>query len=260
MAWSQKELWGRFRVRLKADPRVRAVLSTGLLAYLRLVHATNRVAKGSIDPSAVMTGEPVIIALWHGRQFMVPFLSPKGVPVTALISRSADAELNAAVLERLGVETVRGSGGDVRTARHARDKNGVGAFKALVRALKSGRTVVMIADHRSAPRVAGEGIVRLARASGCPIVPVAYESSRRIIFDDAWDDAALNLPFGRAAIIAGSPIYVGRSDDLDQRRRLLTEGLNSAAREAESLCLRRRRPIENETTNAGSTVEVEASR
>ena len=242
MRLDAKALWTRLRARLKDDPRARSALAASLLGYLRLVHRTNRLVPGSIDPAAVMTGEPVIIALWHGRQFMVPFLSPPGVPVTAIISRSADAELNAAILERLGIETVRGSGGEPSNARRARRKNGVGAFKALVAALDRGRTVVMIADRRAAPREAGEGVVRLARASGRPVVPVAYESSRRIVFARAWDRAALNLPFGRAAVAAGAPIRVARDGDLDEARRRVTDGLAAATREAEALARGRRPP------------------
>jgi hypothetical protein len=41
--------------------------------------------------------------------------------------------------------------------------------------------------------------------SGATIVPVAYASSRRRIFEKAWDKAALNLPFGRAAFCIGEP-------------------------------------------------------
>lgn len=203
-----------------------------VVAWLRLVHRTNPLAEGSIVPREVMTGEPIIVALWHGRHFMVPLLSPPEVPVTAIISRSADAELNAAVLRRLGVETVRGSGGGVRAKQ---SKGGIAAFKALVRALKGGRTVVMIADPQGRPRSAGEGIVRLARASGCPIVPVAYASSRAHVFEKAWDRAALNLPFGRGAVMAGAPIHVPRSagdDEIERLRRVLTRELDRATAEA----------------------------
>lgn len=222
---------------MRESPLVRGTLARIVVAWLRLVHRTNPLVKGSIVPREVMTGEPVIIALWHGRHFMVPLLSPPEVPVTAIISRSADAELNAAVLRRLGVETVRGSGGGARSTRSKRSKakGGIAAFKALLRALKSGRTVVMIADPQGRPRSAGEGIVRLARASGCPIVPVAYASSRVRVFEKAWDRAALNLPFGRGAVMAGAPIHVPRDaddDEIERLRRALTRDLDRATAEA----------------------------
>ena len=236
-----KRIWRRLRKRLRGSPALRGVLARALVGYLRLVHRTNPLAPGSVRPERVMTGEPVIIALWHERHFMVPFAAPESVPVTALISRSSDAELNAAVLEQLGVETVRGSGGGKDGGRGGAGKGsvgkgsvgkgGAGAFKALLGALRRGRTVVMIADPQGSPREAGAGIVRLARASGVPIVPVAYASSRVRVFERAWDRAALNLPFGQAAVTAGEPIAVPRDADdeaLEEARKALTRGLNAA--------------------------------
>ena len=44
-----------------------------------------------------------------------------------------------------------------------------------------------------AARRAGLGIVTLARASGRPIVPIAYASSRRIDVK-SWDRSTINLP------------------------------------------------------------------
>ena len=225
-------MWKKARRRLKESAAIRAALAFATTGWLRLVHRTNPLVPGSIVPREVMTGEPVIIALWHGRHFMVPLLSPPGVPVTALISRSSDAELNAAVLQRLGVETVRGSGGGERARA---DKGGIGAFKGLLRALASGRTVVMIADPQGQARRAGEGIVRLAKASGAPIVPVAYASSRARVFERAWDKAAMNLPFGRSAVIAGARITVPREADaeaIERARQLLTVELDRATSRA----------------------------
>lgn len=231
-----KRRWKRFRKRLRASPALRAASAAGLHGFLALVHRTNPLVAGGTDPRAVMTGEPVIIALWHGRHFMVGFAAPPGVPVTALISRSADAELNAAVLERMGVETVRGSGGGARGGTGG--KGGVGAFRALCRALERGRTVVMIADPQGRPREAGAGIVRLARASGRPVVAVAYSSSRVHLFERAWDRAALNLPFGRAAVVAAPPIHVPADADeaaMEEARRRLTAALDAATHEAGAL-------------------------
>ena len=235
-----KARWRRWRRRLRRRPLARSAVSRLIAAYLRLVHRTSRLAPGSVAPGSVMTGEPVIIALWHGRHFMVPLHSPPGVPVTALVSRSADAELNAAVLERFGVDCVRGSGGRGEAARMA-EKGGMAAFRALYAALGEGRTVVMIADRKPCPREAQAGIVRLARAADVPIVPVAYASSRGRAFSRAWDRAVLPLPFGRAAIVAGEPIRVGddpgdgAGDDPEAARLALTAALDEATARAERL-------------------------
>ena len=53
---------------------------------------------------------PIILAMWHGQHFLMPFLRPKDVPTKVLISRHRDGEINAVAVEALGIETIRGSG------------------------------------------------------------------------------------------------------------------------------------------------------
>ena len=69
-------------------------------------------------------------------------------------------------------------------------------------ALADGYSMALTADVPKVSRVAGLGIVMLARASGRPIYPVAVATSRRIELDN-WDRTAINLPFGRGAIVVG---------------------------------------------------------
>ena len=80
--------------------------------YLRLLRATTRFRIEPADFSArALADAPVIGALWHGQHTMAHFAWPGGMQVAALISRNKDAEINAMVLESLGVKPIRGSGG-----------------------------------------------------------------------------------------------------------------------------------------------------
>ena len=45
--------------------------------------------------------EPGIIALWHGQHLLTPAYYPKRKPLVAMVSRSADAELNALMLREI---------------------------------------------------------------------------------------------------------------------------------------------------------------
>jgi hypothetical protein len=63
----------------------------------------------------------------------------------------------------------------------------------------------MIADiSKGESRQAGEGIVRLAKISGRPIVPVALATSRRNVLERTWDKTTINLPFGTPLRQAGT--------------------------------------------------------
>lgn len=178
----------------------------GFLAaeYLRLVWYTNRL---TIEPArlyeTVEPGQPVIVAMWHGQHFMVPFLS-RGHRVKVLISRHRDGEINAYAARRLGIGVVRGSGDH---GRRFDLKGGVAGFKAMLTALAEGYNMALTADIPKISRRAGLGIIKLARFSGRPIYPVAVVTSRRFVLKN-WDRSAINLPLGRIAIVSTDPVMV----------------------------------------------------
>lgn len=198
---------------LKGLLRSRPVLeAASLLAsgYLGLVRRTNRFTLEPPGfPETVAPELPAIVAMWHGQHFMIHYAWPPGARIAALISRHQDAELNAVLLKRLGVKAIRGSGG---RAEKMRRRGGVTALLDMLRTLAEGHTVVMTADVPKVSRVAGPGIVTLARLSGRPIYPLAVVTSRRFDFR-SWDRASLGKPFGRGAMVLGAPIRVARDAD-----------------------------------------------
>lgn len=232
-----KRLWMRLRTPLAQSLFAKHAIATLLVRALRFVQATNPLVEGSSDVKA--RGEhlsPAIVALWHGQHLLAGCYYTLDRPVCALVSRSADAELNALVLERLGIEAVRGSGG--RRGSRKQDKGGATALVALKRALGEGTNVVMIADIVGKPREAGLGIVTLARLSGRPIVPMAVTTSRRRVLQRSWDKTTISLPFGRGAVVLGEPILVPRDVDdqeLELKRRAVTDGLRLATERAYAL-------------------------
>ena len=180
----------------------------GFLAagYLRLVQFTNRFVREPADVNALVAGQtPVIVAMWHGQHLMMTFAWPRAVTrMAALISRHDDAGAQAAALKYLGVLPVRGSGG--RSTR-IREKGGAAATLTLKKLLDAGVSIAMTADVPKVARVAGLGVVTLAKISGRPIAPVAVVTSRRFDFK-SWDRASIGKPFGRGAIVVGDLIHV----------------------------------------------------
>ena len=231
-----KRIWRRIRVPLARSRFVADIVASVIVNYLRLVYRTNRLVffdRQRADEIAA-THTPFIVTCWHGQHFMVPFFRRAGHPSVLMVSRSTDAELNARVVEKMGFETVRASGGRVRRAAH--EKGAIKGLIAMRNHVRAGRSVSMIADiPHGTPREAGMGIVNLARMTGAPIVPVAYASSRRHVFENAWDKAALNLPFGRAAFCIGDLIEIpadADDDTMEEGRARLEAVLNRTTEEA----------------------------
>jgi hypothetical protein len=219
---------------LKRFARSRLVQTTvGIVAaeYLRFVWNTSRTVLEPTDIyERIVPQMPVIIAMWHGQHFMVPFIR-RGHPAKVLVSRHRDGEINAIAAARLGVGTIRGSGD---TGGRFDLKGGVGAFQGMLATLEEGCSVALTADVPKVARVAGIGIVKLAQLSGRPILPVAVATSRRKVLDN-WDRTAINLPFSRLAMVAGDPITVPSDPDgatLEASRQALEARLNRVSARA----------------------------
>lgn len=232
-----KRFWRRLRKALAGSPVFASSVATVLVAYLRLVKATNPLVLDNRDElrARLKAGEaPFIFTCWHGQHFLVPFLTVDGHPSAMLVSKSADAELNAEIVRKAGIEVLRGSGG--RSQQQTLEKGGIRALMTLRNKLRDGSSVAFIADvPKGVARQAGMGVITLAKLSGRPIMPTAYASSRRKVFDNAWDKAALNLPFGRGAVLTGEPVSVARdatAADMLAACTLLTDRLNEITQRA----------------------------
>jgi lysophospholipid acyltransferase (LPLAT)-like uncharacterized protein len=230
-----KAFWQSARKPLAESSLVKNAVASLLAQAVRFIYWSNRQVEGSDDPLPVLAEhDPLIVALWHGQHLLAPCVMPKGHRFVAMFSKSADAELNALVGEKLGCEIVRGSGG--RGGKSAAGKGGARALLALKKALQDGKTVAMIADiPHGRPRESGRGIVTLAKISGRPIVPVSVVTSRRKVLQRSWDKTTINLPWGRRAIVVGAPVHVPADAEdalLDAKRREVTASLNAATAKA----------------------------
>ena len=205
--------------------------------YLRLAWYTS---SKILEPRDIYeTAElPAILAMWHGQHFMMPFVKSKEHRAKVLISRHRDGEVNARAAERLGIGTIRGSG--AHNGEFHR-KGGATAFTEMLDALKDGYIMALTADVPKVSRVCGMGVIKLAQYSGRPIYPVAIASSRRIELDN-WDHTAINLPFSRMGLVAGSPIYVARDADdaaLQAARQQVEDELNRVTARAYAIADRK---------------------
>lgn len=233
-----KTLWNKIREPLAQSRFAKGAVTSLFAQAMRFVRLTNPMVAGSGKLAGVYEAEePGIIALWHGQHIMAPAFYPSKRGLVAMVSRSADAELNAMVVEKFGIQTVRGSGGR-DNGKHF-DKGGARALVALKKALDAGNNVCMIADiPHGTPRDAGLGIILLARLSGRPIISAAIATSRRKVLERSWDKTTINLPFGRSAVAVGELIYVPKNADeaeMESKRQLLTETLNAATAKAYAL-------------------------
>lgn len=114
-------------------------------------------------------GKPIILSFWHAHQLMIP-VGYRGAVANVLISRHRDGELIARIISRFGHRAVRGSS----------TRGGALALRELIRIGRSGADLVVTPDGPKGPRqVAKLGVIQLAKATGLPIVPLAFGCSKK---------------------------------------------------------------------------------
>ncbi|MBW2056097.1 MAG: lysophospholipid acyltransferase family protein [Deltaproteobacteria bacterium] len=170
--------------------------------------------------------EPVIMAFWHGRLLVVPYLARKR-RIAIMISRHRDGELINRAVRFFSIDSVRGS-----TTR-----GGIQALRGLIRALKRGSHVAITPDGPRGPRNRAQmGVIMLAAATGRPILPVTYGVSKGKTFK-SWDRFLLPYPFCRGVLVWGEPIWVDPEEGqagFEEKRKILEARLNEMTLEADS--------------------------
>lgn len=202
--------------------------------YLKFVAGTSRMEFEPADPLTHLGDRlPVIVTTWHGHHFLATTFWPLDrYPLVTLISKHRDGEVMAAMAEGIGIQTVRGSGG--RDPKKTLKSGGIRGFLALKSTLDSGVSVFMTADISGISRRAGEGVIRLARATGRPIFGIGVASAPEIRLEN-WDRSRIALPFGKTACFMAPPLDVPRDADdalVEAKRLELEEALNSATARA----------------------------
>jgi lysophospholipid acyltransferase (LPLAT)-like uncharacterized protein len=170
--------------------------------------------------SLLESDRPVIFAFWHRYQLLMAY-EHRGRGVGVLVSRSRDGDLIAAVLERMGFRTARGSS----------SRGGGPALLELMNILSAGGRVAVTPDGPRGPRGSVQpGVIFLAEKSGVPVVPLAWAGGP-VSELRSWDAFLIPRPFGRYTVYFGAPLAFSSSDGQAGAtlQRALIEAENTAA-------------------------------
>lgn len=192
-----------------------------LLAFLmRIWFATCRVTihnpENFFQPED--KGKRTIASFWH-YSIIYTFYFLRRYSATVMVSASRDGEYIARLAGEFGFDTVRGS----------KNHKGVGALKAILRAVRDGDSGAIVADgSQGPPRVAQPGAILLASRTGVPVVPMAWSASGHYIVK-SWDRTAIPRLFSSVDFFYGEPLYVPQkltAEETEQYRVLLEKRLN----------------------------------
>ena len=208
------------------------VRTLGALTWMLLVvlRRTTRLRLVGMEPLSERwsAGQPSVLAFWHGRSIMLPFLY-SGPGASIMNSTHRDGEIITRALARFGIRSTRGSS----------SRSAVAGTLGLMRELRNGRDVALIPDGPRGPAGAAKaGAVALAAAAGVPLFPLAF-SARPSVRMRGWDRMMIPLPGAEVVCVVGDPLLPGTAREdrsaRDDRRRRLEERLHEVTRRADRL-------------------------
>jgi len=213
----RESLWDRFKAEFIF--RLLWLISTAIAATVRFkIEGWEKVTK------IISDGKGGLVLSWHGVTIL-PIYCCRNLGFYSIVSLSKDGELQNKLLRSRGFKTIRGSSA----------RQGIRALLEGVRCLKAGKVMAITPDGPKGPtRKVQPGTVHLAQRSGCPILPVgvACRPCKRL---HSWDSHLVPLPFSKAAIALGDPLYVFEDEDENEAAARIENAINAAERRAEEM-------------------------
>ena len=137
--------------------------------FVRVLHSTLRLRHS--ESKNLQQVPQYIQTFWH-EHLALMLHSRFRHPIMVMSSRSKDGDLSAGVFERYGVECARGSS----------TRGGSSALREMIRRARKGRNIVFTPDGPKGPRrVAKDGVIFAAQATGLPIVPVVFTAKKKSV-------------------------------------------------------------------------------
>ncbi len=185
------------------------IIMARIIAFIvRLLNMTYKFEINGIENLKQFTdkNQPVLVSLWHGRSFVLPYFwmkNFKGKSGSAVFSDHKDGRLMQEICGQFGVKSIIGSS----------KRKGAMAGLGIIRALKKGTVVAMTPDGPTGPRMrlTTDSLLFFAGRLNVPIIPFSPSSKNAKIFG-SWDRYMLHRPFAKVKINIGKPIYVKKSE------------------------------------------------
>jgi len=218
-----------YDIRTKAKKIIRSLLYSALVqnlicwfivGYMWLVYISSKKKFINCENylEAAKQKTPVIIASWHNRLMMMPFIARFAIKnanakysFMTLASQHGDGQFVGRVMVAFGFQNIYGSSQNGR--KKSRGIN-LHSLREIVRGLKDGKAFGITPDGPRGPnQKINSEIIGMAKISGAAIMPSSYSCSKFIQFN-SWDKFKLPLPFATLCFYCEDFIFVDR--DLDK--------------------------------------------
>ena len=146
--------------------------------------------------------EPFILAFWHSQLMMIGYSWKIQKKINILASGHSDGRFGAIVGKYLNLNNIQTS-----------KKNSSLSLRPIFKILNDKNYIGITPDGPRGPNEkVSEGIIKIAKATNVPIIPLGFYSSKNFKLK-SWDSFLITLPFSKCSFVWGEPLRIPKKID-----------------------------------------------
>ena len=192
----------KFKKKIIKNFFVQHFLAFIIFLYIKLVNATSVIIeKNTHTPNYYWNNnKPFILAFWHSQLMMISFCWKSKTKINILASGHSDGRFGAIVGNYFNLNNIQTSS----------TKKSI-SLKPIFKLLKDSNYLGITPDGPRGPNQrVSEGIIKIAKTTQVPIIPVGFASSKfkRL---KSWDSFLITQPFSKWAFVWGESITIPKN-------------------------------------------------
>ena len=209
---------------------VQNILGFFTFLYIRAVNLTSSIQfeNESIPKQFWNDDKPFILAFWHSQLMMIGFAWKKKQNVNILASSHSDGRFGAIVGKYFNLNNIQTS-----------EKNKSVSLRSIFKLLNDNNYIGITPDGPRGPKeIVSEGIIKIAKTSKVPIIPIGFWSSKNFKLK-SWDSFLITLPFSKCSFVWNKPLeipYNIQENQIQHYQKLLQEKINQSVKKAQNNC------------------------
>ena len=209
---------------------IQNILGFFAFLYIRVVSLTSSIhfENESIPKKFWNDDKPFILAFWHSQLMMIGFSWKKNKNVNILASGHSDGRFGAIVGKYFNLNNIQTS-----------KKNKSISLKTIFKLLKDNNYIGITPDGPRGPKeIVSEGIIKIAKTSKIPIIPIGFWSSKNFKLK-SWDSFLITLPFSKCSFVWNKPLEIPNNineNQIQHYQKLLQEKIIQCVNKAQSNC------------------------
>ena len=205
---------------------VQQLLALIAFIYIVFVKITSNIKYENIDsPTKYWKNKkPFILAFWHGQLMTFSYTWKINKKLNILASSHSDGRFGASIARYFKVNNIPISS----------DSNNL-SLRPIFKILNSNNYIAITPDGPRGPKEkVSEGIIKIAKISKVPIIPVGFESSKNFCLK-SWDSFLITLPFSKCRIVWGDSITIPENledQEIATYKKIIEEKINECVKKA----------------------------